>query len=236
MASGDFADLYSKALRRAGRDTSDTAYDVPRAKEAVNEAIVYTCAREDWEFLKTEGQFTIDSTADVYTFDSIATALSLSPHSVEKIISLVNDTSDSRTLIGMSWHELEELSSSTQGGDARGIPTHYAVWERRVRFYPWPDQQYTIGAHIVRRHGELSVNSDTPLIPLPFRASIIVPYAASVLLSEDGGVEAQQEANLLMARYERAYEAMLKRYASARAPILNIVAPTFGQDLPGGAL
>jgi len=91
MASGDFQDLYSKAIYGSRRDTSDS-FDVARAKEAINEAYLYVSSSGDpWDWLEKEAQFNVTVGQDVYTYDAIETALSTT---IEEIHTLTMDSGD----------------------------------------------------------------------------------------------------------------------------------------------
>ena len=72
MASGDFQDLYSKAIYGSRRDTSDS-FDVARAKEAINEAYLAVSSSGDpWDWLEKEGQFIAQMMGQVDTSKFIA--------------------------------------------------------------------------------------------------------------------------------------------------------------------
>jgi len=91
VASGDFADLYTKAIYGSRRDPSDS-FDVARAKDAVNEALqAVSFTGDPWNWLEREGEITLQVGADVYSYATISTALGVT---MAEILSLVMDNQD----------------------------------------------------------------------------------------------------------------------------------------------
>ena len=76
MASGDFADMQSRALRWA-RYTDD-ATNQALAADYINDAYISIAADGNpWDWLEFEGQLTLTASSDLYTYAAIATALSI---------------------------------------------------------------------------------------------------------------------------------------------------------------
>lgn len=230
MASGDLTELSERAARAARFDPTD-ATDLTRANEAVNQAYLAACTRDgiQFDFLEQEGRWSTASGSDTYTYASIATAIGVSGASIAEILWLVND-SDGSVLDSMAWADLEKMSYSTQDGDADGEPVYWAKWGNRIRVYPTPDATYTVGALVRLAPAEMTTGSDTPLIPLTYRHSVIVSYAAAVLLRMEGGMEAHQEAQFYQRQYEDAWVAMRTAHATARKPTFNLRAPGWDSE------
>lgn len=223
MASGDFQDLYSKAIYGSRRDVSDT-FDVSRAKEAINEAYLAVASTGDpWEWLEKEGQFVVQVGQDVYTYDAIATALSTT---IDEIHTLTMDSGDGGwTLDSMSWPSLERVAYSTQDNEQNGEPIMFSKWDRRIRLFPCPDDAYVIGMFYRVQAEEMSANSDVPLLPLAWRTRLLVPYACARLLRQEGGSDAAVEADRYMNEYEKAFREARTALATAATPTFRVASP-----------
>ena len=228
MASGDFLDLYSKAIYGSRRDLSD-AFDVARAKEAINEAYVSIAASGDpWVWLEKEGQFVVQAGQDVYTYDSIAAALATT---IEEIHMLTMDSGDGGwTLESMSWQSLERISYSTQDNETDGEPTMFSKWDRRIRFFPNPDEAYVIGMFYNMQATEMTADVDIPLLPLAWRTRILVPYACARLLRQEGGSDAAVEADRYTNEYEKAFREMRTALATASVPTFRVISPGWNNE------
>lgn len=233
MASGDFLDLATAAVRSAQGDPTDTAGDLARGKAAVNEAYLATCGDSfPYDFLEREGQWTTTAGSDVYSYSSIATAMSLSSMSIREIHMLTNDTYGGVPLISMDWQQLETISASTQeSGEGDGTPTAWAKWDSRLRLYPEPDQTYTIGTYCLVTPAEMTADADTPLIPLAFRHRLLVPYASAILLEQEGGTEVETERR--MSRWREGLRALREAHGTAKRPTFNVVGAGAFDHLPG---
>jgi len=223
MASGDFLDLYSKAIYGSRRDLTDT-FDVARAKEAINEAYLSVSASGDpWQWKEKEGQFIVQSGQDVYSYDTISTALGTS---VEEIHSLTMDSgAGGWTLSSMSWPSLERISYSTQDNEQTGEPTMFSKWDNRIRLFPSPDNAYVIGIFYRAQAQEMSADTDVPLLPLAWRTRILVPYACARLLRQEGGSDAAVEADRYTNEYEKAFREMRTALATANTPTFRVTSP-----------
>lgn len=237
MASGDFADLKARTCRAAQFDPSN-ATDLTRAGEAVNEAYLVTCHDgSSWDFLEKEGVWTTTAGSDVYTYATIATAIGVSGASIREIIRMVNDTTGG-VLESFSWEQVEQGSYSTQeSGEGQGTPTTWSKWGNanaaEIRLYPKPDAVYSLGTFCVVTPDEMSADADVPLIPLAWRHRIIVPYAAALLLEQEGGPDAGADYERRMNRYREAVQQFRVAHASAKRPTFNVVSPNAFVDLPG---
>lgn len=230
MASGDFLDLATRACYFAQFDPTDTSGDLARAKEEINAAYLSVCATGPrFDFLEQEGTWTTTAGAGVYTYSSIATAMSISGATIEEILYLTNDT-DGHFLESMSWPAMERGTWSTQDDEGQGTPTSWAKWNTRIRLYPTPDRVYTIGAFVRLAPNEMSADSDTPLIPLSFRHRLLVPFAAANLLRQEGGQDAHMDATRLQSQADEAYLAMRTAHASARHPTFSLCEPSWIDD------
>lgn len=228
-----YLDFAEEACRLAQMDTSLSA-DVTQAKSYVNEGYLRVLAGpEDWDFLLQDGQITLTAGSDVYTYAAIATALSVTY--IDRVISMVNDTTGCGPLTTMSWDALEEYSYSTQDSDPSGEPTAYAQWNTRLRLYPAPDRAYVMGVLVRLRPAAMSSDTEEPLIPAALRRPILVNYAAAKLLQIQGGGEALNNASNLMAEHDRAVKEMRETYASANAQNIRVVHPNLNTGLPGGS-
>ena len=232
MAYGDFADLKAKAARAAQFRPSNTDDDT-RAGEAVNEAYLYVCSQSyEWDFLQEEGSFTLTASTSDYSYDTIGTAMSLS-YPIEEIYSIVNDTESYEPLRGMSWMALEQWANSTEDSDPEATPYAWSQWNRQVKFYPTPDAADSMRALVKLTASVMTNDSDTPLIPLNFRSPVIVPYAAALLLEQEGGGEATNDYHNRINRHEMAFRELVASHGSGRRASFQVQTPTFGSDLPG---
>lgn len=237
MASGDWLDLSEHACRAAQFDPSDTSGDLIQAKAKINEAYLSVCHDGNpWDFLDTEFQWTTTAGADAYTYSSIASAGSITGASIREIIHLINDTTGVM-MRSMDWFALESDTTSTQETDeGTGSPDSWSKWggqgSPRIRVYPTPDAVYTLGALVSLTPAEMTSNTDTPLIPLAWRHRVLVPYAAALLLEQEGGAEAGTGYDRLMARHERNYQMMRTALATAKRPTFNVTAPNAFDHLP----
>jgi hypothetical protein len=230
LASGDFLELKERAARAARFDASDST-DLTRAGEAVNQAYLTAVTRDgiQFDFLEQEGQWDCTAGDDVYTYADIATAIGVTGASIAEILWLTNDT-DGSVLESRSWADLEKGASSSQNDDPSGCPYRWAKWASRIRLYPDPDAAYRFGTFVKLVPAEMSADADTPLIPLSYRHSVIVPLAASILLRMEGGSEAHQEAQFYQRQYEDAWMSMRTAHAGGRPPTFNLKSP--GWDDP----
>lgn len=227
MASGDFQDLYSKAIYGSRRDTGD-AFDVSRAKEAINEAYLYVAASGDpWDWLEKEAQFNVQIGQGVYTYDAIGAALATE---IEEIHTLTMDSGDGGwTLDSMSWPALERVAYSTQDDEQNGEPIMYSKWDRRIRLFPAPDEAYTIGMFYRIRPTEMTNDSDVPLLPLAWRTRLLVPFACARLLRQEGGAEAAGESDRYMRDFDRAFLDARTAMATAKYPSFRLTSPGWAE-------
>jgi hypothetical protein len=225
VASGDFLELSQRAARAARYDLDDST-DLTRAQEAVNQAYLTASTRDgiQFDFLEQEGQWDCTAGSDVYTYADVATAIGVSAASISEILYITNDT-DGGVLDSMSWGALESLAYSSQDDEPTGVPTCWAKWGSRIRFFPTPDEAYRFGSFVKLQPAEMSDDTDEPLIPLAYRHSVIVPHAAATLLRMEGGMEAHQEAQFYQRQYEDAWMAMRTAHSGGRAPTFNLKSP-----------
>jgi len=231
MASGDFLELAQRACYQA-RFRPDNSDDLARAKEAINEAYLSVLNYGPrWSFLEQEGSFTIDSTGDVYSVESIAVANSID--GIIEIFGITDDTTGGGLVRQMDWRSVEELALTSQDGDSRSNPVAWAQWNNAIRFYPWPDREYEMGIMFIASDNELSASGDIPLIPLGWRHRLLVPYAASRLMEQHTGTDAINHARYYRNQYEADMVAFTQRYGSARYAQTGLDSPQFSADLPG---
>ena len=229
MATGDFADLKARAARAAQFDANDST-DLTRAGEVVNEAYLTICGDGiDWDFLQNVSTFTTVAGTDTYTLASIATALSV--NGIRTLYGVTNDTEGGQPLEGCSWLDLERLSFTSQDDDMDGLPQYFAMWNGNIRLYPIPDAAYTMGIYYSLEPAELSADGDEPLIPLAHRASCIVPYAAALLLEQEGGGESMNDYDRRMSRFNDAYLKLRSAHGSGREASLRLASPGAFFDL-----
>jgi hypothetical protein len=226
MASGDFADLYSKAIYGSRRDTSDS-FDVSRAKEAINEAYTYVASTGDpWDWLEKEAQFIVEAGLDVYSYDTIGAAVGTNVDEIHTL-TMDSDSGGGWVLDSMSWPALERISSSTQDDEQTGEPLMFAKWSRRIRLFPAPDQAYTLGMFYRIQAQEMTNDSDVPLLPVAWRTRLLVPYACARLLRQEGGSDAANEAGLYMADFEKAFREARTALATAKQTTFSLQSPSW---------
>lgn len=229
MASGDFNDLYMKAIYGSRRDPSDT-FDIARAKEAINEALLAVSYSGDpWNWLEKEGEFTLETGSDVYTYDTIGSALGTSVGDIWTLV--MDDAGGGYRLESMSWDALEDAAYSTQDREQAGQPIFWAAWDRRIRVFPVPETSYTLGCFYRAAQSELVNDSDTPLIPLQWRTRVLVPYACMRLLRQEGGGEAAAEADRYLAEYQKAFNECRTAMATAKGPALRLDTPVWRDQM-----
>jgi len=229
MASGDFADLYTKAIYGSRRDASDS-FDVARAKDAINEALqAVSFTGDPWSWLEREGEVTLQVGADVYSYATLGTALGTT---VSEIMSLVMDNEDGGyRLESMSWDALENVTYGTQDDEQSGEPIFWADWDSKIRVYPKPDEAYVLGVFYRAYQSELSSDSDVPLMPLEWRTRLLVPYACSRLLRQEGGSEAASEADRYMGEYQRAFLECRNACATISSPAMRLATPAWRDQM-----
>ena len=233
--SGSFLNLAEAAARMARFDVDDSD-DMDRAKEAINDAYMSTCASGDnWDFCQREGQWLTTAGSDTYSYSSITTAMSITGAEVAEILSLTDDDStDGEYLRSMSWDALERFASSSQDGESQGDPLYWSKWERRIRLFPCPDSERTIGTYCRLVPTEMSGDTDEPLVPMAWRRRLLVPFAAAVLIRTEGGLEANSEASRLMDAYDNDFVKFRTAYATAKRPTFNVSSPGWeSADFPG---
>jgi len=229
VASGDFLDLYSKAIYGSRRDLTDT-FDVARAKEAVNEAYLYVSATGDqWDWLEKEAQFTVQTGQDVYTYDAIASALSTTIDEIHTL-TMDSETGGGWTLEAMSWPSLEAFTASTQDDEQTGEPRIFSKWSRRIRLFPTPDEAFTLGMFYRLQAVDMVDDTAVPLLPVAWRTRLLVPYACARLLRQEGGSESAVEGDRYMADFDKAFREGRTAMATAKSPTLRLASPGWSEE------
>ena len=229
--SGTFLDLKEWACRTARFDATDTT-DLALAGQAVNDAYMSICSTGDpWRFLLQEGQWTTTAGDDVYTFDTIATAMGVSTsHRIDEILALTDDVNGD-WINASSWNATERSTLSTQD-DPTGRPFVFTQWGNdRVRLYPTPDETYTLGCLVRLTPQEMSSATDAPLIPFAWRRRLIVPFAAATLLRTEGGLETASEAERLLGRFDDDMTRFRTAYGTNNKTF-NLESPGFREKNP----
>ena len=215
MATGDFQDLYNKTIYAAQRDTS-VAYDVSRAKEAVNEAYLTLCdLGPQWSFLQHQGSFTLTTNQDAYTYTSIATGLSLTG-GINDVIGVNFTTADQPQAHYCSWEDyfaIKQLNPSL----AAGTPHLWSTYgDTSLQVWPKPSSNLATTLLVLKTPTELVSNGDVPLVPLAWRFKLLVPAAAAILLRQEGG-DAASEGDR--------YEAIFQKHLEAASQTLVLKPP-----------
>ena len=134
-------------------------------------------------------------------------------------------------LESMSWDALENVTYGTQDDEQSGEPIFWADWDSKIRVYPKPDEAYVLGVFYRAYQSELSADSDTPLMPLEWRTRLLVPYACSRLLRQEGGGEAASEADRYMAEYQKAFNDCRAACATIRVPEMRLSSPAWRDQM-----
>ena len=229
---GDFLDLATQACYLSQRDPADTS-DIARAKEQVNYAIKAVCdSGEPWTFLNREYKITVDSSGDRISHSDIETAVSLSVHTIRKVLWIVNDSTGRDRLTQLSWAALEDMTQSTQEtGETTGEPRYWAyISDTEFRIYPKPNESQTLGILCRLEHGNLTGDTDNTLVPVTWAYDLIAYRAAFNLLRQEGGGEAAAEADRLEARYNARFEAFKENYGSMEEEFI-LAEPTTWDDV-----
>lgn len=231
--SGSFLDLQEWACRFARFDSTNAA-DLALAASAVNDAYMSTCSDgSPWDFLQREGQWLTTAGSDTYSYSSIATAMSVTGADIAEIETITDDES-STVLQSMSWAALESAAVSTQDGEGTGRPYYWSKWESRIRLFPSPDSELTMGSFCRLTPTEMSGDADEPLIPFAWRRRLLVPFAAATLLRTEGGLETAAEAERLMNQYNEDFRTFRTAYATAKRPTFRVATPGWELDNPAG--
>jgi hypothetical protein len=229
--SGSFLDLKEWACRFARFDSTNAA-DLALAANAVNDAYMSTCSTGDpWDFLEREGQWLTTAGSDTYSYSSIATAMSVTGASIAEIETITDDE-DSVVLQSMDWTALEHAAISTQDNEGNGRPYYWSKWESRIRLYPCPDAELTMGSFCRLTPTEMTDDADEPLVPFAWRRRLLVPYAAATLLHTEGGLETASEAERLMRQYNEDFLTFRAAYATAKKPTFRVMTPGFEMENP----
>lgn len=212
MAANDFTDIVNRSLY-AGRRSTSNSHAAARGGELVNEAhATIVDSGDPWSFLDREGNFDLTANDDVYDFSVIETGLSLTAGTLRRIRNMVLEDEDTNPLTYRDWGDLENLANSTQDGDPTREPQYYSVLNRTVRFYPMPDEAYSVWARVRVGHS-LMDTTDTFLTPDNWTARLIIPYVAARLLQEDGTRDALSLADRYRDQYENDFIAFRNVYA-----------------------
>ena len=232
MATGDFADLKTKTCRSAHFNPNSST-DLARAGEAVNEANLFVSSQSiHWDFLMKEGTGTFTASTDLYSYEDLGTAMG-ETNDIEEVIAFYNDTDGGLEIEGMSWEAVERFALNTQEtSEGTGDPIMFGQWNRQVRFYPNPQFADTFRCLYKFTPPLLTSDGDTPLVPLSFRMSCLVPYAAAILLEQEGGGEAMNDYERRMNRFEKAFVELRSSHGSARAPAFRVKEPSFLRNMP----
>lgn len=235
-----FLDIKEAACQLAQRDPS-LATDLTAAGVAVNQVYLRALSSSDpWSFLSGEGQVVLTSGTAVYNVNgvtSISSTLGLGTDGIELILGMVIDSASasSKPMARMGWEALEHLSRSTEDDDPSASPRAYAITGSQVRFYPTPDEAYTIGVKYRAKPTALSADADVPLVPAGFRRDVLATGAAAILLHEEGGAEARSEAGQLRKEMAEAIDEMRMRYATPTAGTdFTLVSPGLHAEMEVG--
>ena len=233
MAYGDFSDLINKTALRS-RLNSSIAEHTDRIEDALNEAYLQTVSMDyPWDFLQVDGQFGITANNDTYSYATIATALG--EDKVEDVLSLVNDTIGSTPMQHGGWEDFERFAYSSQDGDAAGYPVMWASFGGdTIRFWPKPDSDYAIGGLFRLGATPMTSGTDVPVIPLAYRESVLVNYAAAIIWRQTSGDGARRAARDMFSDYESGLDRMIAAHGSAREPELEFAEKSYGARWPGG--
>jgi hypothetical protein len=229
---GTFLDLIQRVCYECDQPPW-IAYNRERAKDALNQtyrSILDT--PDDWDFLEREGQIQLQAGQGTYNISSIASALGVT--GIRQILKIVNDSiSNSSPLEPMSWPDLESLTKSTQDGETNDVPAAFAVWDGKIRFWPAPAEAYKLGVYYLVGVGNLSADSDVPLIPEQWVNEVLVPLAAARVLYQSTDGNAVNKAQMLDGRGQAALRLLRESRAAAKFPELRLQSPRFSADLPG---
>ena len=180
MATGDFQDLYTQVLYAAQRDPS-VAFDVTRAKSAVNTAYFNLCDDgSQWSFLAVQGEHSLTTGDETYSYSSIATSLSV-PAITDVLALSFGGPAGSPVGHYVRWEDywaIRQLNPSLPNG----VPHLWTTTSRsEVQVWPKPQSTYTATVFALRRPAELVNNSDVPLVPAGWSQRLLVPAAAAIL-------------------------------------------------------
>lgn len=232
-ASGSLRDIaYEVCYQTGAKWWSFRDYSL--AVSAINRVYLSLInSQDEWDFLEQEGQITLTSGQDLYSISSIASALGV--NGIRELRSVIHDSilvQGQGPLEPLSWQELEALARSTQDNELSGIPAVYAVWDGKVRFWPKPDQAYSLGVFVLKGDTEKSLPADTFLIPTEWLQEVLVPLAAAKVLSLSNDTVKFQRGQVLESQGQAALKNFREARAAAKRPTLRLQSPTFSSDLP----
>jgi hypothetical protein len=155
----------------------DPTFDNVKITRWANWVIYDICSRTNFPFLENSTTVsTIVSTQD-YTLASIAADLN-------KVKSVI-DTTNEREL---TYVKPEELDSKYKdmSNDTTGQPIYWTVYGDTLRVYPLPDDVYTLQVRYKANPTELTVASDTAIIPEVYSETVILGiYQKSLEWNDD---------------------------------------------------
>lgn len=106
------------------------------------------------------------------------------------------------------------------------------MWDGKVRFWPKPDQAYSLGVFVLKGDTEKSLPADTFLVPTEWLQEVLVPLAAARVLSLSNDTVKFQRGQVLESQGQAALKNFREARAAAKRPTLRLQSPTFSSDLP----
>lgn len=215
---------------RASQSSTDDVEAVSLTVSALNEAYMQVASSGvDWDFLRFEGDWNVAGGTDSVPLATVASAINAPAKHTVDVLSMMHTDSHGGHLDGLGWDALERLTGSTAtmiSGQITGRPSVWSQWAGMLRLAPVPDSSFVLRVLVsLRPSGAQFTGTDEFLLPPGFHESLLVPYAASVVLEAEGGSEALNAANRLLSRYQEGYQRLVAASGGNRRESFTVLEP-----------
>lgn len=184
-------DLRVAVRTRLGVPEADNFYTAPVLDLLINEAVQSIGLEADWPWMEASTTFATVSQQQEYDPATLVQAGHIWLRT--RALTVVNDSS-------LEWRSLIEIR---EFGDDSGDPAFYTLTGDRLLLAPVPNKALTYTHDYIRQEPILVFNTDSPLMPIPFRYAIVhfACYLGHMRQNENQRAEPEFAA----------YEAWLKR-------------------------
>ena len=164
MANSTYRDIQDNVLALISKSDSTTRN---RIKNWINMGYQDFTLRELWPFRETTDTFVTVAGTQEYTLSTEFTDIDQ-----QAIISVAIQGANNRKLSYVPYNQLRASAPdlSTIGSS---VPDNYYIKSGKIGLWPQPDADYTIAVDYFKVPTELDGDSDTPIIPLGYRESLV---------------------------------------------------------------
>lgn len=199
--------LRDASRRRLGVPSADAFFTDPILDDLVNESLQVLSMEEDWPWLQVATTFATVSGTRGYT----------PPAGWNRTKALGIDGYDA-----LQWRSLQEIREVPTA--TTGVPQYYTVFAEQVLLAPIPNGVYTILHDYVKIEPDLTLATDTPLIPTQFHHAVVA-YVAHLAHLRAGDA---QMASAALADYQGWLSRMRNHRRRSSAPLRVRVRPGGG--------